>query len=115
VFYGPNTASSDSKCDGERASGHNLREMHPGGHLRRKWLKTGSSGEGRGKKEWAELDDEEEIRILPETRTPVSVPSNSGYSADPRRNLLGRPENRAFPLIQGDRHADLRLQINHFR
>lgn len=49
VFYGSNTASSDSKCDCESASGYILREMHSGGHLRRKWLEIRSSGEGRGK------------------------------------------------------------------
>ena len=46
VFYGSNTASSDSKCDCEWASGYILREMHSGGHLRRKWLEIWSSGEG---------------------------------------------------------------------
>ncbi|WP_222035464.1 hypothetical protein, partial [Rhizobium leguminosarum] len=30
----------------------------------------------------------------------------------PRRNLPKRPENQAFSVIQGDRHADLDHEIN---
>ncbi|WP_210179347.1 hypothetical protein, partial [Rhizobium sp. WYCCWR10014] len=33
-------------------------------------------------------------------------------STDPSRNLPKRPETQGFPVIQGDRHADLRPEIN---
>lgn len=39
----------------------------------------------------------------------------NSYYTDPHRNLLERPENRKFPLIQDGGHHDLRAQINHFR
>jgi len=42
----------------------------------------------------------------------VSGLQSRDCSAEPRRNLLKRPENQAFPVIQADRHGDLRPEIN---
>lgn len=59
--------------------------------------------------------DNEELWAHRQGRAALSGLQSRDVSADPRRNLLKRPENQAFPVIQVDRHSDLRLQINYHR
>jgi hypothetical protein len=69
-------------------------------------------GGGESHESPLERKDDGEFCAYRQGRAAVSGLQSSDRSAEPRRNLPKRPENWAFPVIQGDRHPDLRGKIN---
>ncbi|NKK38980.1 hypothetical protein GFL72_30940 [Rhizobium leguminosarum bv. viciae] len=67
--------------------------------------KTRAFGGGEGQEVSPERKIVEKFAFARQERAAVSGLQSRDRSAEPRRNLLERPENQAFPVIQGDRHC----------